>query len=188
MIWRNLLILDRILFWVALALVVLGMLGKIRLERPLVTGRDGRIRLGLSGVGISLVVFLLTWISSLVHLSMQHSGTLLGKDWTDLLALAFAGFLLIALLVEAPATVVIGEDGLEQVFWFGRNRRVQWNKIAEIDSGPKDRTITITAEDGTSITHNVFFSGRSRLLLELKQRCGENLPPDFPREPVEAPE
>ncbi len=42
----------------------------------------------------------------------------------------------------------------------------------------------MTGADGTKIIDPRKLADRPRLLLELKQYCGEKLPPAFPREPV----
>jgi hypothetical protein len=59
-----------------------------------------------------------------------------------------------------------------------------WKNIVEINTGEKSRTVAITSSDGTEIVHSDLLVDRPRMLLELKQHCGENLPPDFPREPL----
>jgi hypothetical protein len=75
-----------------------------------------------------------------------------------------------------------------QISWPGRNRRIRWAEIAEINTGEKSRTVTITGGNGTKIIHTRSLPDRPRLLMELKHYCGENLPPDFPRETIPAHE
>ena len=84
------------------------------------------------------------------------------------------------MLFEFPGSVVVTGDGLEQIYWFWRNKHIRWNDIVEIESGQKDRTVTITSANGTKIVHSRFLADRPRFLLELKEHCGEELPPDFP--------
>jgi hypothetical protein len=45
--------------------------------------------------------------------------------------------------------------------------------------------VTVTGKDGTKIIHSPMLADRPRFLLELKRHCGEELPPDFPREPID---
>ena len=85
--------------------------------------------------------------------------------------------------MPCAAAVVIAVDGLEEVYWLRRRKRIQWKGIVEISTGEKSRTITITGADGTRIVHSPQLPDRPQLLLELKNLCGENLPPDFPRKP-----
>lgn len=77
----------------------------------------------------------------------------------------------------------MSNEAIEQVFLLGWRKCIRWEDIVEIESNPKDRMVTITGADGTKIVYSRFLADRPRLLLELKQRCGEDLPPDFPQEP-----
>lgn len=88
------------------------------------------------------------------------------------------------MVAEFPGTIVVTADGLEQIRWLWRNKYIRWGEVEEINTGEKSQTITITAKDGTKIVHWRPLPDRPRLLLELKKYCGENLPPDFPREPI----
>lgn len=92
------------------------------------------------------------------------------------------GFTFTALFV--PGTIVVADDGLEQRYWFRMDKRIGWKNIEEIKS-VKWSTVTITGTDGTKIVHSPMLADRPRFLLELKRHCGEELPPDFPREPIE---
>jgi hypothetical protein len=107
----------------------------------------------------------------------------LGNPWEALIGASF-GLGALAFLIELPATIVAGSDGLEQVYWFRRNKRIGWGEIVEINTGEKSRVVTITGADGTKIIHSRQLTDRPRLLLELKRHCGDNLPPDFPCEPI----
>ena len=91
---------------------------------------------------------------------------------------------MIAILCSFPGTVVITGSCLQQVYWFRRNKRIRWQEIVEINTGEKSHTVIITGADGTKIVHVRQLADRRRLLLELKNHCGEELPPDFPREPI----
>jgi hypothetical protein len=95
------------------------------------------------------------------------------------------GLAAVALILDLPASIVVSAEGLEQIYWFRRRKRIRWNDIVEIESGQKDGTVTITSADGTKIVHSRFLADRRRFLLELKQYCGDELPQDFPREPID---
>jgi Bacterial PH domain len=77
-------------------------------------------------------------------------------------------------------SVWIASDGLQQVSWLWKNKRIRWEDIVEINTGGKSRTVTITGSDGTKIVHSRVLPDRPRLLIELRHHCGENLPSDFP--------
>jgi hypothetical protein len=98
-----------------------------------------------------------------------------------LTAACFGGFA-VYLLFAFPKTIIATGDGLQQVYWLRRRKRIPWKDIAEINTGGKSRTVTIRGADGTKIVHSSLLADRPRLLLELKQHCGEELPEDFPVE------
>ena len=128
---------------------------------------------------LPLTVVLLAWTA--MQDLMQSRGRSFG-----LVMAGGIGLLVLMLLFSFPGTVVITSGGLEQVYWFRRRKRIQWKDIVEINTGEKSRTVTIMGADGTRIVHSPQLPDRPRLLLELKNRCGENLPSDFPQEPLAA--
>jgi len=83
-----------------------------------------------------------------------------------------------------PGSILVKRDGLQQVYWLWKKKRVRWEDIVEINTGAKSRIVTITGSDGTKIVHSPVLPDRARLLLELRLYCGDNLPPDFLREPI----
>jgi hypothetical protein len=109
----------------------------------------------------------------------------LGKPW-DFVTGALLSVVALGFLCEIPGTLIVSGDGLKQFYWFWRNKQIRWDEIVEINTGEKNKssTVTVTGADGTKIIHSSQLPDRPRFLLELKQHCGENLPPDFPREPV----
>jgi len=119
--------------------------------------------------------FVLTSIQRLIHFQVS-----LPSISTTALYVMFTIFL----LVSFPGTIPVTSDGIVQSFWLRRNKRIPWKNIVEINTGEKSRTVAITSSDGTEIVHSDLLVDRPRMLLELKQHCGENLPPDFPREPL----
>ena len=90
----------------------------------------------------------------------------------------------VGLLITFPGTILIDSEGLQQKFWAWKNKRIRWADVVEINTGEKSRTVTITGADGARIIHSRQLPDRPRLLWELKQHCGDQLPADFPREPV----
>lgn len=83
-----------------------------------------------------------------------------------------------------PGSILVKREGLQQVSWLWKNKRVRWEDIVEINTGAKSRIVTITGSDGTKIVHSPVLPDRARLLNELRQNCGDKLPSDFPREPI----
>jgi hypothetical protein len=105
-----------------------------------------------------------------------------GKPLELVMAVCF-GVIAVMVIFTFPGTIIASADGLEQTFWLWKNKGIRWTEIAEINTGEKSRTVTITGADGTKIVHSRQLPDRPGLLVTLKDHCGENLPPDFPREP-----
>lgn len=121
-----------------------------------------------------IVYLIYTTVGRLIHI---HAG------WLNLdIALTFGG-LAVLFAFPFPGVILLRADGLEQVSWLWKNKRIRWADIVEINTGEKSHTVTITAADGTKIIHSRQLPDRARLLMELKHYCGANLPADFPREP-----
>jgi hypothetical protein len=140
---------------------------------------DGRIEFSpnrLTYWALPLTVALQTWTAT-KYLMQSH-----GRPFWFVVG-GGIGLVALGLLVSFPGAIVITSDSLEQVYWFRRRKRIQWKDIVEINTGEKSRTVTITGADGTQIVHSPQLPDQLRLFLEIKNRCGENLPSDFPREP-----
>jgi hypothetical protein len=122
---------------------------------------------------------------SIVFASCAINALLFGKGGA-LELVTGVGCVLVAVtsLIELPATIVTNSGGIEQTFWLRKNKRIRWKGVVEINTGEKIHTVTITSADGTKIIHSSQLADRARLLLELKQHCGDSLPPDFPRERI----
>jgi Bacterial PH domain len=177
MIWKPLIDIAHLLCWIVL---VWMFLRKVSNRRTAMVPSAGRIeftrnRLAFFAWPVITVLLTLTAIRDLTH---SHGEPL------ELVIAACLGFIALLFLLSFPGTLVVNDVGLEQVYWFWRHKRILWKDIVEINIGGKSRTVTITSTDGTKIIHSSQLADRPRLLLELKQRCSENLPPDFPREPI----
>ena len=94
------------------------------------------------------------------------------------------GMLALVVAFSFPHTIIVMADGLQQITWLRRKKQIHWGDIVEINTGERSRAVTITGADGTRVVHTHQLPDRPRLLMELKVHCGENLPPDFPRESV----
>jgi hypothetical protein len=162
------------------AFALLLFLGRIG-NRGSARFADGKVSFPPSraslGSGLVIIGFLLQ--SAVRHLLRSH-GT--PADW-----LIQGGLLVgsLALLSELPGTVVVTDEGLEQIYWFRRRVKLPWDHLVEVVLNP--HTVTIRGENGTRILHTGRQVDRARLLVELKHHCGDDLPPEFPRQP-EKPE
>jgi hypothetical protein len=79
-----------------------------------------------------------------------------------------------------PGTVFLTDDGLEEVFWLWRNKRIRWSEIVEINTERKGSAVMVIGGHQTKIIHSDRLPDRARFLAEIKRHCGENLPADFP--------
>src|SRR5271157_1682806 len=181
MIWKLLLGLTHLIFDIALIWMFFGRAGKRGSARVL---SDGRVKFSPDRLGLWAWPLAIAYLVSLTvrDLIQNH-----GNPW-DFLAPTLFGSTALMLLFSFPGTVVVSADGLEAVYWFRRHKHIRWKEIEEIETEKQStsfRMVTITGVDGTKIVHSFQLADRSRFLLELKQHCGENLPPDFPREPID---
>ena len=178
MIWKILFWISHLLFWGALAWIVFGFFGNRRSARVL---KDGRIEFSLHLLTILAWLYVLVFIAISVSKGfMQGQGSL----W-HFVFFTGLGLTVIGMIFDYPASIVVSEEGLEQLYWFHRRKRIRWEDIVEIESGQKSHTVTITAADGTKIVHTGYLADRPRLLPEIKKHCGDQLPTDFPREPLD---
>jgi hypothetical protein len=178
MTWKLLHWIGDFLFWGALAWIVFGIKGNRRPARA------------LSGDRIEFFPHWLTiwaWMLIIGFMAMPSMRYVLhrqGNPW-QIVFLTCLGFGALFVIFDFPGTIVVTCDGLEQIYWFQKRKRIRWKDIVEVETGIKEKAVTITGADGTKIVHSYLLADRSRLLLELKRHCGEELPPDFPGEPID---
>lgn len=128
------------------------------------------------------------WLFIALRMSFLVTGYVkqgLGKPWDFIIGASLGVFVLVS-PSSIPGTLIVSRYGLKQVYWFWRNKQIRWDEIVEINTGEKgkSREVTVLGADGTKIVHTGELPDRPRFLLELKQHCGEDLPPDFPLESV----
>jgi len=164
-----------------LAWMVFGRTDKRRSALPL---SDGRVVFAVDRMAFSgwlLTAALLAWTAAR-DLMRAHA-----QLW-DALGPAVLGSAAISILFMFPGTIVVSMEGLEQAFWFRPNKRIRWKEIEEIEASGKNilvSMITITSFSGTKITYSDHLADPPRFLFEIQQHCGEDLPPNFPRESVD---
>ncbi len=179
--WKILLGSARVLFWVA---AIWMLLRDADAKRSASMDGYGRIQFSRNGVAFLAWILITTDLAWWAIRDFLSSG---GKPF-GIVNGAGLGLLVVLFLADFPGTIVTTSEGLEQLYWLRRNKRIQWRDIVEVNTGAKSRTVTITGSDGTKIVHSTQLADRPRLLLELKQYSGDNLPPDFPREPLVQPQ
>jgi hypothetical protein len=176
MIWKLLIVLSRLLFVMVLAWMLYSWFGRRRSARVI---SEGRIEFAPSRLAIWAWLYLIGFMATPAIKDLVYHQ---GNPWALFMVTCF-GLAALAIFSSFPETIAVTAGGLEQIYWFQKNTRIRWEDIEEIKT-ERGGTITITGKDGTKIVHNIFLADRTRLLLEIKQHCGENLPPEFPREPI----
>lgn len=172
MIWKSLLWIAHESYWVVFVLVVVTpFTGNRRSARVL----DGRIELGPSRIDLYTWPMLGAYLFFAAMNRLKHS---LGKP-LDFVTAASLGLLAFMFLFSSPGKIVITDDGLQQIYWFRRNKRIQWDEIVEIRTSKKGEVVTIVSADGTKIVHSPQLADGPLLLQEIKRYCSDNLPPDF---------
>jgi hypothetical protein len=164
---------------IAGALVTWCFLADAPKDRKANVSTIGRVEFAPNRRATAAWLILAAFFVYLIPAQFRHMGEHLFSFVT---AVAFAS-VAIALVTSFPGTILIDSEGLQQIFWAWKNKRIRWADIVEINTGEKSRTVTITGADGIKIVHSRQLPDRPRLLWELKQHCGEQLPADFPREP-----
>lgn len=179
-VWFYLRAIAYLVIGIVVAVAWFGRAGRNRKATPL---NDGR--LSFSPNRRALLAWLLiegdlAWVA-IYHWRHAHGNF-------DFATAALWTVLFGSLFVMVPETILVGPEGLEQVFWFSRNKRIRWGEIVEINTGEKSEMITIKSAKGTTIVHSKRLPDRERLLREISQHCGDELPSDFPRESTAGPE
>jgi hypothetical protein len=170
---------QQISAWIVAAAVLVSLSGSADKHRKARVLQGGGIEFApnrRSYWAWPLVVSYLIYVAArrLMHF---HAG------WLNLdIAVTFGG-LAVLLAFPFPGAILLTADGLEQVSWLWKNKRIRWEDIVEINTGEKSHTVTITAADGTKIIHSRQLPDRARLLMEIKHYCEKDLPSDFPGEP-----
>lgn len=178
--WKHLLGIAYQLLWIVPALATLMLMGGVSSRRPAQVLSDGRIEFPPDRLALWAWPVVAAAASYTAWNSLKHTRG-------DLLQLAVAaGLWIVAVehIFSFPGTITVAADGLEQTYWLRPSKHILWNDIVEIDSERKGGAVTITSTESVKIVHMGQLADRPRLLLELKLHCGQNLPPDFPREPL----
>lgn len=178
MILKSLLWMTHQFFWI-LPLLALWVLFRSPGNQRRAKENAERIEFSPSWIVLAAWIVVFAYLANGAIASFRHNQDKI----LDFVLAACPVVLALMFIASFPGTVVVTSDGVHQVYWFWRSKHIRWEEIVEINTGEKIKNVTITAAKGTKIVHSSALPDRPRLLLELKKHCGENLPPDFPREP-----
>lgn len=120
-------------------------------------------------VATPIFVALLVYLGvTMLESSMPHRISIFGTAFW----LVLAGVILTAF----PATILMNENGLKQMYWFWKPRQIAWKDIEAITFDEKKQKLTIKGQGGTKIVHTRQLPDRARLIAELEKHCEDKLP------------
>jgi hypothetical protein len=161
------------LFWVALALLIASMVS----NRRFATVRaDGNVEFAPRWFGVWALMYVAIRMCFIAWGYLQYGL----KEPLTFVTGALLGLSSVGLVSVLPGTILVSDNGLEEVIWFWRNKRIRWEEIVEINTERKGSTVTVIGVDRTKIIHSSRLPDRPRFLAEIRQHCGENLPAEFP--------
>jgi hypothetical protein len=173
MLWKH-------LIWLVMPAAILLLLwGSADKQRNARAGRDGRTKFAPNRRAFWAWPFMVAYSVYVTVTQLTYSH---GRPLQLMIAVGL-GVIAVMIIFTFPGTIVATADGLEQISWLWKKKQIHWADIVEINTGERGRTVTITGADGTKIVHSYQLPDRPGLLKALKDHCGEQLPPDFPREP-----
>ena len=182
MFWKLVYWFSELLFWGLLTGLLLELLGKDRDKGTAKVLADGRMEFVKTRRDLAMVVLPGVWG---IFIAADYLRRGFGDPWHMFIGACFAVGVVV-LVFDLPETLIVSQSGLEQVCWIRRNKRIRWEEIEEINTGKKNLFVEITGADGTRISYSGPSVDLTRLFRELKEHCGENLPPNFPSEPFRA--
>lgn len=167
-----------ILFWIAFVLVFTGIFKRNRGSAKLLP--NGEIHF------VPPWWFICSWAFIMVRFAVIGSGYLRAGLNEPL---QFATGVSICIAVVASFTAIPGpikatNESLEEVRWFWWNKKIRWAEIEEIDTEKRSSTIAVIGCGHRKIVHGNPYPDRPRFLLAIRQHCANDLPPEFPGEPV----
>jgi len=116
------------------------------------------------GVYAFVVCFGLVTIAGLVSVFTRHA-SLAGPAIT-------AGFILL-LLMAFPATIVVDEKGMEQVFWLRGRKRIAWKEVSRVALNEKSGEVRIFGKSGVKIVHTRQLPDQTKFMAEVEKHRAE---------------
>jgi hypothetical protein len=163
-------------FWPGFSLPVLVLISRIGMHgerRPAEEKSDGTIAFALSKpcqYCFAAVAVLLGYTALPLFLYTPGAPGVVGALGLLLSASVF--------MFSLPGTLVAAPDGLRQTYWLRAEKFIAWDEIREIrDLGHRGALLILGARK-KSIIYSSPMAGRPRLIQELKQHCGDDIP-DF---------
>lgn len=77
------------------------------------------------------------------------------------------------LLMAFPATIVVDQQGIEQMFWLRGRKRIAWKEVTTIALNEKSGEVKITGKNGVKILHTRQLPDHARLVSELDKHRAE---------------
>jgi len=99
---------------------------------------------------------------------------------------AFCIAFILFLLTTYPGAIYLREDAMEQTYWFGHRKRIEWNQVRSITVDEKHKRVTVTGTNGAKIVHTRQLPDKARFLAELEVHCPSKMPGAPPKQ-VAAP-
>jgi hypothetical protein len=93
-----------------------------------------------------------------------------------------AGFWLVPaaiILAVFPATILVSDEGVKQVYWLWKAKRIAWKNVAQVAFDKKRQRLTIATTSGTRIVHSRQLPDRARLIAELEKHCESKVPAEL---------
>jgi hypothetical protein len=165
-----------LVFWIALALVLISLFKKNR--------GSANVRSTGEVEFAARWWFLCSWLFIIVRFAFMGFDYLkagLKEPVTfatgALICIAVMGSVLIL-----PRALVVTNEALEEVHWFWPKKRLAWTEIEEIDTEKRGSAVTLKGSRRSKIVYTNIYPDRPRFLLEIKRHCGNDLPSNFPIE------
>jgi hypothetical protein len=113
------------------------------------------------------------FIGYLVYMSVSLAFTGLSSIGAEI---GTAFWLVIAFMLVAafPASIVVSDEGLRQVYWL-RKKSIAWKDVTKVVLDEKRNRVTIKGK-GAKIVFTRQLPDKTRLLAELATRCPDKLP------------
>lgn len=167
-----------VLFWIALVLVPIGLFKRNSGYAKLCG--NGNVRF------LPRWWFVSAWIYILVRFAFFGSNYLRTGFQFSLQFLTGAMISIAAIggMLSLPGVLMVTNDALEERNWIWRNKKIRWSEVQEIHAEKKGSAITVIGPGRSRILYTNVYPDRARFLIEIKKHCGDNLPPDFPSEPL----
>jgi len=169
-----------VLWWFAFALLFIGMLKANRgsaMLRP-----NGEVHF------VPRWWFVCSWLYITVQFGFIGSKYLRAglSEHLQLLVGVLVCISVVMALSAIPGTIKATSEVLEEVRWFGRNNKIRWTEIEEINTEKRSRTVTVVGSGHRTIIYTNVYPDRVRFLLEIRQHCANDLPPTFPDDSLSA--